>query len=99
MMKQLWIVLALLLLLLAGCSSNTADAKRPTDGEGLYKFGCLSCHGENLEGLAGPPITNMKAKYSEEEMLKLLNDGAGMMPGGLLTEEEAQTVTMWLLEK
>ena len=98
-MKRLWLVLALSLLLLQGCSSNTADAKRPADGEGLYKFGCVSCHGENLEGLAGPPVTNMKAKYSEEEMLKLLNDGVGMMPGGLLTEEESKIVTKWLLEK
>jgi cytochrome c551 len=98
-MKQLWIISALSLLLLAGCSSETANAKRPTDGEGLYKLSCLSCHGENLEGLAGPPVTNMKAKYSEEEMLKLLNDGSGMMPGGLLSEEEAKTVSQWLLEK
>jgi cytochrome c551 len=41
----------------------------------------------------------MKAKYSEEVMLKLLNDGVGMMPGGLLSEEEAKTVTKWLLAK
>lgn len=98
-MKQLWIGVTLSILLLAGCSSNTADAKRPTDGEGLYKLACLSCHGENLEGLAGPPVTNMKAKYSEEEMLKLLNDGVGMMPGGLLSEVEAKAVSKWLLEK
>jgi cytochrome c551 len=97
--KQLWIVFAFSLLLLAGCSSNTADAKRSTDGEGLYKSSCLSCHGKNLEGAAGPPVINMKAKYSEEDMLKLLNDGAGMMPGGLLSEVEAETVTKWLLEK
>lgn len=98
-MKQLWIVFALSILLLAGCSSNTATAKRPTDGEGLYKFSCLSCHGENLEGLAGPPVTNMKTKYSEEDLQKLLNDGVGMMPGGLLSEEEAKTVTKWLLDQ
>jgi cytochrome c551 len=98
-MKRLWIVIALSLLVIAGCSSNTANAKRPTDGEGLYKFSCLSCHGENLEGAAGPPVINMGSKYSEEELLKLLNDGVGMMPGGQLSEEEAKTVTKWLLEK
>ena len=98
-MMQLWIISALSLLLLAGCSSDTANAKRPTDGEGLYNLSCLSCHGENLEGSAGPPVTNMKAKYSEEEMVKLLNDGSGMMPGELLSEEEAKTVSQWLLER
>ncbi|MFP7297164.1 c-type cytochrome [Neobacillus niacini] len=98
-MKQRWIIFALSLLLLAGCSSNTADAKRPTDGEGLYKMSCLSCHGENLEGAAGPPVMNMIAKYAEEDLLKLLNDGAGMMPGGLLSEAEAKSVTKWLIEK
>jgi cytochrome c551 len=98
-MKRLWIVIALSLLVIAGCSSNTANAKRPTDGEGLYKFSCLSCHGENLEGAAGPPVINMGSKYSEEELLTLLNEGVGMMPGGQLSEEEATTVTKWLLEK
>ncbi|MEH7247132.1 cytochrome c [Neobacillus niacini] len=98
-MKQLWIIFALALLLLAGCSADTATAERPTDGEGLYKFGCLSCHGENLEGTIGPPVTNMKDKYSEEEIMKLINDGVGMMPGGLLSEEEAKTVSKWLIEK
>jgi hypothetical protein len=32
-------------------------------------------------------------------MLKLLNDGVVMMPGGLLSEEESKTVTKWLLEQ
>jgi cytochrome c551 len=44
-------------------------------------------------------VTNMKAKYAEEDLQKLLNDGVGMMPGGLLSEEEAITVTKWLLDK
>lgn len=98
-MKRLWIVIALSLFVIAGCSSNTANAKRPADGEGLYKFSCLSCHGENLEGAAGPPVINLGSKYSEGELLKLLNDGVSMMPGGQLSDGEAKTVTKWLLEK
>ncbi|MEW9051181.1 MAG: cytochrome c [Neobacillus sp.] len=98
-MKKLWAISALLLLFATGCSANASDGPRPTDGEGLYNLSCLNCHGENLEGAAGPPVLNMSSKYSEEELLKLINEGVGMMPGKLLSEEEAQIVTKWLMEK
>jgi cytochrome c551 len=99
MMKKIWAMVALSLIVMAGCSSNASKEARPTDPEGLYKLSCLGCHGANLEGVAGPPVTNMASKYSEEELIKLINEGVNMMPGGLLSEEEALTVSKWLMEK
>lgn len=97
-MKRLWTVLVLLLLLLAGCSSSSNESGA-MDGEALYKKSCLACHGADLTGASGPAVVNMKSKYSEEEVLNIINNGVRMMPGKLLSEEEAQIVTEWLMEK
>lgn len=96
-MKRLWIISAILLLLLAGCSASAS--KGPLDGEGLYKKSCLACHGADLKGGSGPPISNMGSKFSEEEVLKIVNEGVNMMPGKLLTKEEAKLVTKWIIDK
>ena len=98
-MKQLWAAIALSFLLLAGCSSNAANNKEAIDGETLYKQKCAACHGENLKGVVGPPVLNMGSKYTEKELLNLINQGSQQMPGNLLTDEEAKVVTNWLLEK
>lgn len=96
-MKKLWAVSALSLLLLAGCSSNEKETSM--DGEALYEKSCLACHGADLKGTSGPPLLNLDSKYSEEQTLKIINEGVNMMPGNLLTEEQAQLVTEWLMEK
>jgi cytochrome c551 len=96
-MKRLWTVIALLLLILAGCSSNTSEG--PMDGDALYEKSCLACHGSDLKGASGPAVVNMKSKYTEEELIDLINNGKGMMPGNLLSEEEAKLVAEWLMEK
>src|SRR5699024_50350 len=28
---------------------------------------CISCHGENLSGASGPPLTNVGSEYTEDE--------------------------------
>ncbi|HAQ06602.1 MAG TPA: cytochrome C' [Bacillus bacterium] len=96
-MKKMLTVSLGLLLFLGGCSENTSQA--PMDGEGLYKRSCLNCHGADLQGGAAPGVKNMAAKYSEEEILDLINNGIGLMPGKLLSETEAETVTKWLMEQ
>lgn len=97
-MKKLWTILALSLLLLAGCSSGQKETSG-TDGESLYNRSCASCHGTDLKGISGPPLLNLSSKYSDEQVQKIIKDGVNMMPGKLLTDEESQTVTKWLMEK
>ncbi|MEH7308615.1 c-type cytochrome [Neobacillus drentensis] len=96
-MNRLWAVFALMLLLLTGCSSGNSSTAM--DGESLYKESCAACHGENLQGAVGPTIVNMKSKYSEAEVLKIVNEGTKKMPGNLLDEEKSEIVTKWLMEK
>lgn len=97
-MKKLWLLSVLILIITAGCSANAADG--PKDGPGLYEQKCSACHGSDLKGAAaGPAVLNMKSKYSEEELMKLITDGKGMMPSKLLTEEENKLVSEWLIKK
>lgn len=96
-MKRLMVICALSLLIMAGCSTNASE---PLDAAGHYEKSCSACHGSDLKGApSGPPVVNMKSKYTEEDLLKLMNDGKGMMPAKLLSEENAKLVAEWLLEK
>jgi cytochrome c551 len=96
-MKQLWAVSALAFLLLAGCSSDKTSTAM--DGETIYKESCAACHGGELQGAVGPAVTNMKSKYSEADVLKIVNEGTNKMPGNLLNLEQSEIVTKWLMEK
>lgn len=96
-MNRLWAVFALSLLFLSGCSSGTTTTD--TDGEALYNKSCVACHGEKLQGAVGPTLVNLKSKYPEAKVLKIINKGTSKMPGNLLSKEESETVTKWLMEK
>lgn len=96
-MKKIWGISLGILLFLSGCGGDAAD--EPKDAEGLYKKSCIGCHGSDLKGASGPAVTNMKDKYTEEELHTLIMEGKGMMPGKLLTDEQAQLVAEWLMEK
>jgi len=98
-MKRLWAIIGLSFFLLAGCSSSAISNKESIDGETLYAQKCSACHGENLKGVVGPPLLNMGSKYTEIEILKIVNLGTEKMPGNLLTDEESKIVTKWLMEK
>lgn len=96
-MNRLWVALALTLLVLTGCSSDKSSTAM--DGETIYKESCAACHGEELQGAVGPTVANMKSKYSEEEVLKIINEGTNKMPGNLLDKEKSEIVTKWLMEQ
>ena len=56
----------------------------------LKKNGCVSCHGDQLEGGAGAP-TLIDTGLSAEEIAKIAKDGkSGKMPAGMFkgTDEE-----------
>ncbi|MEO2076675.1 MAG: cytochrome c [Bacillus sp. (in: firmicutes)] len=86
-----------LLILTTGCSSESSSSAK--DGKTIYKDNCAACHGDQLQGAVGPSIANMKSKYSEDEVLKIINEGTTKMPGNLLTDEDSKIVTKWLMEK
>ncbi|RBW67581.1 cytochrome c551 [Bacillus taeanensis] len=68
--------------------------------EEVYQQTCSNCHGGNLEGKVGPTLKQIGGKYSQEEILDILQNGkGGGMPGGLVQGEEAENLAAWLGDK
>jgi YVTN family beta-propeller protein len=68
-------------------------------GEVIYKASCASCHGDKLEGKSGPALKTIGSLKSKTEILERIQDGKGMMPGGLVNETDAKILATWLSDK
>jgi cytochrome c550 len=62
--------------------------------EDYAKQACISCHGENLEGGAGPNLHG--TGLSKEEVADILANGRGGMPGGLVPAENIDQMAEWV---
>ena len=61
---------------------------------------CIRCHGNNLEGQGNfPALNDVGARLSEDEILNVIENGRGAMPGGIISGEDAKAVATWLAEK
>nr|P82599.1 RecName: Full=Cytochrome c-553; AltName: Full=Cytochrome c553 [Sporosarcina pasteurii] len=69
------------------------------DAEAVVQQKCISCHGGDLTGASAPAIDKAGANYSEEEILDIILNGQGGMPGGIAKGAEAEAVAAWLAEK
>ncbi len=89
-----------------GFFANVAFGGPAEPGRGVYQMRCQSCHGP--DGLASPqmekmlkvpipPVTGEALKQkSDAEMLQIIADGKGKMPGYVKTlspEEQQQVLT------
>jgi mono/diheme cytochrome c family protein len=71
------------------------------DPAALFKQNCASCHGQNLEGIAGPNLTKVGSKYDAKQIADIIKNGKGgkMPPGMLKKQPEIEAVAKWLAEK
>lgn len=112
MNRHLWKGMSLLLvalLAMTGCAGGTSDdgdgaaVEDPDDvvtAEQLYDNNCASCHGGNLEGAMGPSLETVGAKYSQDEIVDILDNGIGQMqPQNQLSDDEKEELASWLAEK
>ncbi len=76
--------------------NETTSAGNP---EKIVGTKCISCHGENLQGGAGPNLTKIGSKYSQKEIENIINHGKNAMPAGVISTEEAKLVSDWLAKK
>ena len=114
-MKKIWltsgvsVVLAgcLVFLLFFYKGQQPSPAPSPDGGtqgtsagaEEIVNNSCISCHGENLQGGAGPAINKVGAKYDKSEIEDIINNGKNGMPAGVISNEEAAIVAEWLSKK
>ncbi|WLR49870.1 cytochrome c [Bacillus tianshenii] len=71
----------------------------PANPEEIFKQSCAACHGQNLEGGAGPNLTQVGSKLSADDIKGIIQNGKGSMPGGLVTGEAQDKLAQWLAEK
>ena len=102
--KFKWALAIFAILALAACGGNE-EAGTDTDKAGagnpenLYNQNCSACHGGELQGGAGPELSAVGDKYSQEEIETIILEGKGNMPDQLLEGEEAKAVAEWLASK
>lgn len=70
------------------------------DAEKIVNAKCISCHGNNLEGRGNfPALDDIGARMTQEEILDVIENGQGRMPGKIISGEDAQAVAEWLSAK
>jgi mono/diheme cytochrome c family protein len=77
---------------------ESQEGETASDPEQAFESSCASCHGADLSGGAGPELVEVGNRLSEDEIFDIIMNGQGSMPGGLVSEEEAQAISTWLLE-
>ena len=70
-------------------------------GQSIYQTNCQSCHAEDFKGseLFGnvPSLLNIQEKRSKTEMISLVKNGKGVMPGfGNLSDREINSVIKFI---
>ncbi|WP_053376428.1 c-type cytochrome [Paenibacillus sp. FJAT-27812] len=98
-------------LLLSACGEATTGDKpasgkgegesvESSEGEALYKKMCISCHGNELQGRAGPNLQKVGARLTEDEIIEIVSNGRKGMPkfGKSISAEEIQSLATWLAE-
>lgn len=71
--------------------------------EATVKANCITCHGDQLQGGAGPALNKIGSELSADQLYGIITKGkgGGMMPSfkDKLKEDEIANVAMWLSEK
>mgnify|MGYP006333565055 FL=1 len=105
-MKKKWLATFMLgsALMLGACGGESGtedkDAGTTDASEQVAQQRCATCHGGNLQGMGNTPALNdIGSRLSEEEILNVIENGQGGMPGGLVEGEEAEALAAWLAEK
>lgn len=102
-LSLLFLPLALISFLLTGCSGSNqpqsqGDSVKATP-ENMYQVNCSGCHGNNLQGGAGPSLQHVGSQMSHDQILKQIKNGGGGMPGHLVSDKDAEALATWLSNK
>lgn len=93
------ILLLALMLTLAACGGGEGEKNGGSaSARDIYLQNCASCHGQNLEGGAGPALQHVGSRMSKEEILEQIKNGGGGMPPNLIEGKKAEKVATWLAE-
>lgn len=99
------LLLIALFLFGAGCAAqNKTTAPDETIAvagpEKIYANHCANCHGSNLQGSYGPSLEQVGNKYTQAEILTIIQKGKGTMPSqDYVAKEDQQKLAEWLAKQ
>ncbi|RYG73599.1 c-type cytochrome [Lentibacillus lipolyticus] len=77
--------------------SEEVQIDKESEGYALYENNCMSCHGEDMGGTAGPALIGID--YSADEIATIAKEGIGSMPPGQFSgsDEELQKLADFIV--
>ncbi|MFD2705593.1 c-type cytochrome [Salibacterium lacus] len=78
----------------SGGADSSGDSVDAEAARSAYDQNCLQCHGENLEGMNGPPLAGQD--LSQDHVLSMIQNGAAGMPDSLVSGSEAENLAAWI---
>ncbi|MFC2948376.1 cytochrome c550 [Virgibacillus sediminis] len=82
-----------------GNAEESGEGETTADPAAIFEANCASCHGADLSGGAGPDLTEVGSRLSQEEIKDIIINGQGSMPAGMATEPQAEVLSQWLAEE
>ncbi len=78
-------------------TTGTTDEATVAEGKAVVQKACISCHGQNLEGMGNfPALNNVGSRLSQEEILNIINNGKGIMSASIVKGEDAEAAAAYL---
>ncbi len=99
MLKKTIVIIGAMFALTACSSGNEASDQNVSMEEKIYQNNCSSCHGNSLEGGAGPALNEIGSKLDQSEIEGKIKNGGNGMPAGIIQGEDAENVAAWLSQK
>ncbi len=102
--------LALALMFTLPGKEEVAEEAKPTmpevtldaaSAEAAVKASCITCHGDQLQGGAGPALNQVGGHMDTEALFSVISKGRGGMPAfkDQLKPEEIANIALYLAEK
>ena len=73
--------------------TETVSASKPED---IYKSTCITCHGDQYQGVVGPSLKGIGSKLSKDEIKTIITKGKGNMPTNLVPQDKAEAMADWV---
>ncbi|MBL0385695.1 cytochrome c [Tumebacillus sp. ITR2] len=91
---------------LVGCSGATKDTDvvlvdKESNGYKTFQNSCAGCHGQNLEGRAGPNLQHIGMKLDADKLTKQIQNGGPGMPAfaNKLDQTQISELAAWLAKQ
>ncbi|CAH0347029.1 cytochrome c550 [Bacillus sp. CECT 9360] len=69
-----------------GGGKAATEEKASANPEEIYQQSCITCHGDQYQGGAGPALKGVGERLSLDEVKTTIQNGKGAMPAGLVEE-------------